>query len=132
MIDDIWKDYLRQMDDLKKEVQNASIEQKDPLLVYKLEAFNMFKLLASDINKDVVSFLLKANINTQNPDDVKTNQQVEKTNLDKLQTSRNENEEANAAERRVVEPVRSEPKVGRNEPCPCGSGKKYKSCHGRA
>ena len=130
MIDEIWKHHLRQMDDLKKEVQNASIEQKDPLLVYKLEAFNMFKNLASEINRDVVSFLFKANIKSQNAENVQTNQQAEKTNLDKLQTSRNENEDESSVEKRVAEPVRTGPKVGRNEPCPCGSGKKYKSCHG--
>jgi len=132
MIDDIWKQHLRQMDDLKKEVQNASIEQKDPLLVYKLEAFKMFKALASDINRSIVPFLFKATITNQKAENIKTNQQAERTNLDKLQTSRTENKEETEAKRKVAEPVRSEPKVGRNEPCPCGSGKKYKACHGKA
>jgi len=133
MIDESWKHHLRQMDDLKKEVQNASLEQKDPLLVYKLEAFSLFKNLASDINRSIVSFLFKGNISTQNPESVKTNQVAQRTNLDNLKTSRNADDSPNGNERenRVAEPVRAQPKVGRNEPCPCGSGKKYKSCHGK-
>ena len=133
MIDESWKHHLRQMDDLKKEVQNASLEQKDPLLVYKLEAFNLFKALASDINRSIVSFLFKGNIAAQNPENVQTNQVAQRTNLDNLKTSRDDNERQNGKERenRVAEPVRAQPKVGRNEPCPCGSGKKYKSCHGK-
>ena len=135
MIDDTWKHHLRQMDDLKKEVQNASLEQKDPLLVYKLEAFNLFKTLASNINRSVVSFLFKGQIVTPDPKNVRTNQEAKRTNLDNLKTSRNEGPEQNNSvkrERKVAEPVRAQPKVGRNEPCPCGSGKKYKSCHGKA
>ena len=133
MIDESWKHHLRQMDDLKKEVQNASLEQKDPLLVYKLEAFNLFKNLASDINRSIVSFLFKRNIGTQNTENVKKNQVAQRTNLDNLKTSRDDNEAQAGKERenRVAEPVRAQPKVGRNEPCPCGSGKKYKSCHGK-
>ena len=133
MIDESWKHHLRQMDDLKKEVQNASLEQKDPLLVYKLEAFNLFKGLASEINKSIVSFLFKGNINTQNADNVKTNQEAQRTNLDNMKTSRNDAEEQQGnspTEKKVAQPVRAQPKVGRNEPCPCGSGKKYKACHG--
>ncbi|MCB0509592.1 MAG: SEC-C domain-containing protein [Bacteroidetes bacterium] len=132
MIDESWKHHLRQMDDLKKEVQNASLEQKDPLLVYKLEAFEMFKALASDINRNIASFLFKGNLHQQNPDNVRTNQEVQRTNLDNLKTSRSDADDQNSSEREAAkaQPVRSEPKVGRNEPCPCGSGKKYKSCHG--
>ena len=132
MIDESWKHHLRRMDDLKKEVQNASLEQKDPLLIYKLEAFELFKGLASEINRNVVSFLFKGNIATPDAQNVKTNQEAQRTNLDNLQTSRNEAPDQNGAEnqeRRVAEPVRAQPKVGRNEPCPCGSGKKYKACH---
>ncbi len=135
MIDESWKHHLRRMDDLKKEVQNASLEQKDPLLIYKLEAFELFKGLASEINRNVVSFLFKGNIATPDAQNVKTNQEAQRTNLDNLQTSRNEAPDQNGAEnqeRRVAEPVRAQPKVGRNEPCPCGSGKKYKACHGKA
>ena len=135
MIDESWKHHLRRMDDLKKEVQNASLEQKDPLLIYKLEAFELFKGLASEINRNVVSFLFKGNIATPDAQNVKTNQEAQRTNLDNLQTSRNEAPDQNGAEnqeRSVAEPVRAQPKVGRNEPCPCGSGKKYKACHGKA
>ena len=124
MIDESWKHHLRRMDDLKKEVQNASLEQKDPLLIYKLEAFELFKALASEINRNVVSFLFKGNIATPDAQNVKTNQEAQRTNLDNLQTSRNEAPDQNGAEnqeRRVAEPVRAQPKVGRNEPCPCGS-----------
>ena len=134
MIDESWKHHLRQMDDLKKEVQNASLEQKDPLLIYKLEAFELFKTLASDINRSVVSFLFKGNITSPNPENVQTNQEAKRTNLDNMKTSRNEGADqsgGNKPERRIAEPVRAQAKVGRNEPCPCGSGKKYKSCHGK-
>jgi preprotein translocase subunit SecA len=134
MIDESWKHHLRQMDDLKKEVQNASLEQKDPLLIYKLEAFELFKTLASDINRSVVSFLFKGNITSSNPESVQTNQKAKRTNLDNMKTSRNEGADqsgGNKPERRIAEPVRAQAKVGRNEPCPCGSGKKYKSCHGK-
>jgi preprotein translocase subunit SecA len=95
----------------------------------------LFKGLASEINRNVVSFLFKGNIATPDAQNVKTNQEAQRTNLDNLQTSRNEAPDQNGAEnqeRRVAEPVRAQPKVGRNEPCPCGSGKKYKACHGKA
>jgi len=135
MIDESWKDQLRQMDDLKKESQAASYEQKDPLLVYKLEAFNLFEAMISEVNRNIASFLFKANIPVQEAEDVKTNQEVKRTNLSGMQTSRADamsnqgNSEQNEAPRKL-EPVRAVPKTGRNEPCPCGSGKKYKNCHG--
>lgn len=130
MIDEAWKHHLRQMDDLKKEVQNASLEQKDPLLIYKLEAFELFKGLASEINRDVVQFLFKGSLPQQNAENVKTNQAVERTNLDKMKTSRSDDENQDREDRKA-EPVRTDPKVGRNDLCPCGSGKKYKQCHGQ-
>ncbi|MGB1248193.1 MAG: preprotein translocase subunit SecA [Chitinophagales bacterium] len=135
MVDDAWKDHLRQMDDLKKEVQAASYEQKDPLLVYKLEAFELFKEMVSEVNRNISSFLFRANLPAKNADDVKTNQESEKTNMSKMQTSRPDavanNGQSQQKEKKKAEPVRATPKVGRNEPCPCGSGKKYKSCHGK-
>ncbi len=131
MIDDEWKHHLRLMDDLKKEVQNASLEQKDPLLIYKLEAFELFKGMMSDINKRISSFLFKGNIPKQEAADVKTNQEVQRTRMDHMKTSRNEGGEPQEKVERKAVPVRTEQKVGRNEPCPCGSGKKYKVCHGR-
>ena len=136
MIDDNWKDNLRMMDDLKQEVQNASIEQKDPLLVYKLEAFNLFKEMVSEINREICSFLFKANIPVESASDVKTNQELAHTNMDKMKTSSSDNNELNAGnnvqeEVKKAEPIRVAPKVDRNAPCPCGSGKKFKQCHGR-
>lgn len=128
MIDEAWKENLRKMDDLKKESNAASYEQKDPLLIYKLEAFNLFKEMVSDVNRNICSFLFKANIPVQQATDVKTNQQAERSNIDKMQTSRASESE----EERKPEPVRVGPKVGRNDPCPCGSGKKFKNCHGAA
>lgn len=136
MIDENWKNNLRMMDDLKQEVQNASLEQKDPLLIYKLEAFNLFKEMISEINREICSFLFKANIPVEDASDVKTNQAIAHTNLDKVKMSRNEGNELNAAsneepvELRKAEPIRVAPKLNRNEPCPCGSGKKFKQCHG--
>lgn len=135
MIDENWKDNLRQMDDLKQEVQNASIEQKDPLLIYKLEAFNLFKEMISEVNREICSFLFKANIPVENADEVKTNQEARRTNMDKMQTSRagdalDGNQQAPQEEKKA-EPVRVAPKISRNAPCPCGSGKKYKNCHGK-
>ena len=138
LIDDAWKDHLRQMDDLKKEVQNAQFEQKDPLLVYKLEAFELFKAMISDINRQIASFLFKADIHTKDPNDVRSADQPQRTNMDGMKTSRTDTSAAQQqqaagapAPQRKMEPVRTAPKVGRNEPCPCGSGKKYKHCHGK-
>lgn len=135
MIDESWKDNLRQMDDLKREVQNASLEQKDPLLVYKLEAYNLFKEMISEVNREICSFLFRANIPVENANQVKTNQEVQHTNMDKMKTSRADDAETanqNPVEQpKKVEPIRVVPKINRNEPCPCGSGKKYKQCHGK-
>ena len=133
IIDDVWKEHLREMDDLKQSVQNAVYEQKDPLLIYKFEAIDLFKVLMSKINKDIVSFLLKAAIYTGG------NQQIQEerssTNQENLQTSRESDiPDANPQQtptKQKAQPVRTEQKVERNSPCPCGSGKKYKKCHGR-
>jgi preprotein translocase subunit SecA len=136
IIDDIWKEHLREMDDLKQAVQTASYEQKDPLLIYKFESFNLFKTLINKVNKDIVSFLLKSGLPTQANAVQEDKQQGRNTNL---QTSRPEGT-ANSAQnpnnpqqqqKQKAQPVRVEEKVNRNAPCPCGSGKKYKKCHGR-
>ena len=136
IIDDSWKEHLREMDELKQSVQNAVYEQKDPLLIYKFESFNLFKPLIDKVNKEIVSFLLKADLPTQS--NVQEERRQAETNL---QTSRpemaapssgdpqNPNQPPQAPQK--TQPVRVEQKVGRNEPCPCGSGKKYKKCHGR-
>lgn len=135
MIDESWKDNLRQMDSLKQEVQNASLEQKDPLLVYKLEAFNLFKEMISEINRDISSFLFKGNIPIESADDVKTtNQEARRAPVKQLEMSRGGGqsaEDGQAPEAKKAAPVRVAPKTGRNDTCPCGSGKKFKQCHGK-
>ena len=128
IIDDAWKEHLREMDDLKQSVQNATYEQKDPLLIYKFESFELFKRMLQKVNKDIVSFLLKARIPIQNPDQVKEAHAPRRTDMSKLTTGRSDIPGGDGQRR--AEPVRVEKKVGRNEPCPCGSGKKFKNCHG--
>ena len=136
IIDDIWKEHLREMDDLKQAVQTASYEQKDPLLIYKFESFNLFKTLINKVNKDIVSFLLKSGLPTQANAVQEDKQQRSGANL---QTSRPEGTADSAQnpnnpqqqQKQKAQPVRVEEKVNRNAPCPCGSGKKYKKCHGR-
>jgi preprotein translocase subunit SecA len=129
IIDDIWKEHLREMDDLKQAVQTASYEQKDPLLIYKFESFNLFKALIDKVNKDIVSFLIKAGLPTQSA------VQEDKHQIENHQTSRPENAGNTPGQagkpKPKPEPVRAEEKVERNAPCPCGSGKKFKKCHGR-
>lgn len=129
IIDESWKENLRELDDLKQSVQNATYEQKDPLLIYKFESFNLFKQMIEKINKEIVSFLMKANLPTQDPSQVK---QEQKSKRENLQTSRaGVNTPAPRQQPKKVQPVRVEQKVGRNDPCPCGSGKKFKQCHGK-
>ncbi len=140
LIDEAWKNHLREMDDLKQAVNGAVYEQKDPLLVYKLEAFELFKTLVANFNRDVVSFLCKGGLPVQQQE-VRTAQE-EKTDLSRLKAGRDENnsivnpnagqqeQDAQQPERKL-EPVRVEDKIGRNDLCPCGSGKKYKQCHGK-
>lgn len=144
-IDESWKNHLRAMDELKQSVQTAVYEQKDPLLIFKKEAFNLFSDMLVEMNKDITSFLFKASIPIQQPQEVKEAKQPAKTDLSKLKTTRTTEAEdqetkarkrvmnqAGSAERKAVAPIRRDvPKVGRNAPCPCGSGKKYKQCHGR-
>jgi preprotein translocase subunit SecA len=125
LIDESWKEHLREMDDLKTSVQNASYEQKDPLLIYKFESFELFKKLLDKINREVVSVLLKAYIPTQNAQNFRQAEQ-RRTDHSQMQTSRSD-----MAQQKPQGPVRVEPKVGRNDPCPCGSGKKFKQCHGQ-
>ncbi len=132
-IDDAWKEHLREMDELKQSVQNATYEQKDPLLIYKFESFELFKTMITKVNKDVVSTLMKGHIPTQDPEQVKEAQRRRQVDMSRMRTSRPESQYSGGGpdkEQRPVEPVRVEKKVGRNDPCPCGSGKKYKQCHG--
>lgn len=134
IIDSEWKDNLREMDDLRSSVQNAVYEQKDPLLIYKLESFDIFKGMIERMNSKSISILLKGQIETTEPSEVKQAETRQKRR--KLHTSRESlpgmGSEANQDTReKHNEPVRAEKKVGRNEPCPCGSGKKYKQCCGK-
>ncbi len=133
MIDDSWKEHLRELDDLKQAVQNASLEQKDPLVIYKLESFNLFKDMIIKSNKEVISFLMKGGLPTENQQQQRFTQEQPKQKKEKLVESRDENivEEQNAQQKPKIQPIRVEQKIGRNDPCPCGSGKKYKSCHGQ-
>ncbi|MFD2583007.1 preprotein translocase subunit SecA [Pedobacter vanadiisoli] len=136
LIDDSWKEHLREMDDLKQSVQNAVYEQKDPLVIYKMEAFNLFKNMLNVVNKEVVSFLYKGGIPVQQePDQVR--EAPAPVKQPKLQTTKQEfgREEpgigfGDTREAVPQQPIRKEATVGRNEPCPCGSGKKFKNCHG--
>ncbi|MBK9568149.1 MAG: preprotein translocase subunit SecA [Saprospiraceae bacterium] len=134
IIDDHWKEHLRSMDELKDAVQAASFEQKDPLVKYKIEAYNLFEELVNKINKDVSAYLLNGKLLIQQ--EVRE-AKVQKTDLSRVRTSREEEAMRQAAEgvSKKTEKVetfrRTEEKIGRNDLCPCGSGKKFKHCHGR-
>ena len=130
-IDDKWKEHLRDMDDLKQSVQNATYEQKDPLLIYKFESFNLFSQMLEDLNKDVLSFLLRAFIPLRDASETRESApQQPKKNMDQMQTSRTDLV-TNGGEPKSKMPVHVDKQVGRNDPCPCGSGKKFKNCHGK-
>ena len=133
IIDESWKEHLRELDELKHSVQNAHYEQKDPLLIYKFESFNLFKQMIQKINTDVISFLMRANVPMQDGSQVKE-QRARAIDRSKLKEQRNDllsQAHSNTQERQVTQPIHVEKKVGRNDPCPCGSGKKYKNCHGQ-
>ena len=135
IIDDKWKEHLRSMDELKESVQAASFEQKDPLVVYKMEAYNLFEQLIFEINEDTTSYLSKGTLVFS---DGRTLEQAreQRTDLSKVRTNRTEEDAVRAAAEGVSRQSRPQTfkrvdkKVGRNDPCPCGSGKKYKHCHG--
>lgn len=136
LIDDAWKEHLRAMDDLKHSVQTASYEQKDPLVIYKVEAFNLFKTMDGEVNRDIVAFLCHAQIAIEGGQELKEGKQ-EKTDLSKMRTQHQTVDGAGHDNDYIDptpvkrEPIRVEKMVGRNDPCPCGSGKKFKACHGR-
>ncbi len=142
IIDDEWKEHLREMDELKQSAQNAVFEQKDPLLIYKLESFNLFKGLLSRINREVLGMLFKGHILIENNKNIRTTTQApRKEPTPKLQTSRTDDladaqQRAidagnNVSEKPKQQQIFAENKVGRNDACPCGSGKKFKQCHGK-
>lgn len=136
LIDEAWKEHLRDMDELKQSVQNAVYEQKDPIIIYKMEAFNLFKEMLVTMNKDVVGFLFKGEIPNQQPQDVREARPLPrqearvKTSKPELVASGGGSPVEDTREVQRTQPIRNEQKVGRNDPCPCGSGKKYKNCHG--
>lgn len=146
VIDESWKEHLRGMDDLKQSVQTAYLEQKDPLVIYKMEAYNLFRNMNADVNKNIVSFLCHSSIPIQQENASLKEGRQEKTDMSKMRANKDEIDAAGqdyAANERDQfdpgggdtavkhEPVKVAPKIGRNEPCPCGSGKKYKHCHGK-
>jgi preprotein translocase subunit SecA len=141
MIDDAWKEHLREMDDLKQSVQGAVYEQKDPLLIYKFESFELFKQMMDRTNKEIISFLFKGVIPQQDPNQVKEAKNLPKQDMKNLNANKAAVASTTASRAGLtqqggppppqrVQPVRVEQKVGRNDPCPCGSGKKFKNCHG--
>jgi len=145
LIDDAWKRHLRSMDDLKQEVQTAGYEQKDPLVIYKIEAFKVFQTMLSQVNREIASFLFKGHIpRSEGNQQARPAQQPPQQFAKRMSESRGEVEDSNPQPQRQaqqqapqqqprekIDPVRVGPKVGRNDPCPCGSGKKFKSCHGK-
>jgi preprotein translocase subunit SecA len=145
VIDDAWKEHLRAMDDLKQSVQTAYLEQKDPLVIYKMEAYNQFSNMNTEVNKDIVSFLCHSSIPIQQDNAPLKEGRQQKTDMSKMRINKDEIDSAGqdyAANERdrfdggdggavKHEPVKVGPKIGRNDPCPCGSGKKYKNCHGK-
>ncbi len=141
VIDDEWKEHLRQLDELRNSVQNASYEQKDPLLIYKLESFGLFKEMVESMNRKVLSILMRGQIPVREPEQLREARPAQRMDLSRLRTQKDETVRSSAGnqqdptkqdtrEVQRTEPIRVEKKVGRNDPCPCGSGKKYKNCHG--
>jgi preprotein translocase subunit SecA len=144
LIDDAWKEHLRAMDDLRHSVQTAGYEQKDPLVIYKIEAFSAFKQMDDEVNKNIVSFLCHCNIpmEQQQPGNLKEGRE-KKTDLSKMRANKaeidaagedyaaNEKDYYDPSENIKQAPVKVEKMPGRNDQCPCGSGKKYKQCHGK-
>ena len=145
LIDDSWKEHLRAMDDLRHSVQTAGYEQKDPLVIYKIEAFTAFKQMDDQVNKDIVGFLCHCAIPVEdtNPGKIKEGKE-QKTDMSKMRQRKeefagaggpeyisNENDYNDPSPAIKQEPIRVDPKIGRNDSCPCGSGKKFKNCHGK-
>jgi preprotein translocase subunit SecA len=130
IIDDNWKEHLRAMDELKESSQSASFEQKDPLVVYKMEAYNLFEKLVSEINFDTTAYLTKGTLMFASNNGGLQQAREQKTDFSKVGTNKSaENDNVQTAVKTQTT-VRTEKKIGRNDLCPCGSGKKYKHCHG--
>ena len=148
MIDDAWKEHLREMDELRTSVQHATYEQKDPLLIYKFESFGLFKTMMQNFNTSISSFLFKGKLpaasGSENIKEAESPKRTDysqttakKAELPAVVQAQNPNPQAGqegqpqGAPQQAVQPIRVDKKVGRNEPCPCGSGKKFKQCHGK-
>ena len=138
-IDEAWKENLRALDDLKQSVQNASYEQKDPLVIFKLESVKLFDEMVNQINNSTVSILMRGQIPLQTPEEVQQAREDERPRMPKYTESRTDLIDQNqqkAAQQDTREPQKPQPvhvdkMPGRNDPCPCGSGKKFKNCHGK-
>ncbi len=140
IIDDLWKEHLRELDDLRQSVQNAAYEQKDPLLIYKFESFKLFEKMLLNINREITTFLSRAQLPVREDSDVREARQPQSDQRglragrdNSLERSAQQQQQAIDSSRQQQKqmPVHVEKKVGRNDPCPCGSGKKYKNCHGK-
>ena len=138
-IDEAWKEHLRELDDLRQSVQNASYEQKDPLLIYKLESFNLFKTMMNGVNRKISSVLMRGQIPVREPEQVRQAAPTQsRSDYSRYRTQKDdfsggntsETAQKDTRERQVTQPIHAEKTVGRNDLCPCGSGKKYKNCHG--
>ena len=136
-IDEGWKENLRELDELKHSVQNATYEQKDPLLIYKLESSNLFGAMLNEMNRKITSILMRAQIPVREPDQVRKAEAERRQDYSRYSANKEDMTDIQRAgqrdtrERQVTQPVHAEKTVGRNEPCPCGSGKKYKNCCGK-
>lgn len=138
-IDDAWKENLRELDELKQSVQNASYEQKDPLVIFKLESVKLFDSMIDDINNNTVSILMRGQIPLQAPEEVQEAHEEPAPRRPQYTESRTDLVDSNqqaAANQDTREPQKQQPihvdkLPGRNDPCPCGSGKKFKNCHGK-
>ena len=140
IIDDLWKEHLRELDDLRQSVQNAAYEQKDPLLIYKFESFKLFEKMLLNINREITTFLSRAQLPVREDSDVREARQPQSDQRglragrdNSLERSAQQQQQAIDSSRQQQKqmPVHVEKKVGRNDPCPYGSGKKYKNCHGK-
>ena len=150
-IDELWKEHLRELDQLRQSVQNASYEQKDPLVIYKVESFHLFENMLNNLNVKTMSALLRGQIHIQQREttneeqpqrqpEVKQAMPERRNDYSQYRTSKEDlpgqaaqqaAASAHQGERPRPQPVIAGPKIGRNDPCPCGSGKKYKACHGK-
>ena len=133
-MDEAWKENLRELDDLRHSVQNAAYEQKDPLLIYKFESYQLFSSMLDKVNKEIVSTVLKAHIPIQA--EARQERQPQHHDYSKYKASKTDVDEQEGQENQPpkqekVQPIHVGPKIDRNDPCPCGSGKKFKKCHGQ-